>query len=83
MSLAGLVVNDRLQVEFPRRLDTTHELTYTLQASPDLTAWSAFAATPLDSVPDSTPGFETARYASAAALPAQSPLFVRLKIGWQ
>jgi hypothetical protein len=77
------IAGGHLQVKFSRRLAGTHDLGYTVQVSPDLMGWDTLSASEIGIEPSELPGFERAVYQADMAVFAQSPLFVRLKIGWE
>jgi arylsulfatase A-like enzyme len=83
LSLDAEIVNAHLQVKFPRRLAGTHELAYTVQASSDLEQWNTLTTSEIAVEPSDLAGFERAVYQADKAVFEQSPLFLRLKIGWQ
>jgi arylsulfatase A-like enzyme len=78
--LSPAIVGNHLQVQFLRRLAGTSELQYEVQVSPDLKDWSTLTASEIAVGPADVAGFETVTYQADAAVPAQSPLFLRLKI---
>jgi hypothetical protein len=83
LALEGGIVSNHLQVRFPRRLAGTHELTYTVQVSADLLGWDVLSASEVAIEPGEQPGFEIASYRADNAVPDYSPLYMRLRIGWQ
>ncbi len=83
LKLDAEMVNAHLQVSFPRRLAGTHELVYTVQASSDLQVWNTLNISEIGVEPSDLAGFERAVYQADTGVFEHSPLFVRLKIGWQ
>jgi hypothetical protein len=84
MSLQAAIVGDHAQVRFPRRVAGTHELLYDVQVSPDLADWGTLTATEVGSAPlAAPPGFETAIFQADSPVSSRSPLYLRLKIGFQ
>jgi hypothetical protein len=74
------IVGNHLQIHFLRRLAGTTELQYQVQVSPDLKDWSTLTASPIGSEPADVAGFEDVTYEADPAVPAQSPLFIRLSV---
>jgi hypothetical protein len=70
-------------VKFPRRLAGTHDLAYTVQASSDLEQWNTLNISEIGVELSDLVGFEQAVYQADKAVFEQSPLFIRLKVGWQ
>ncbi len=72
------IVSDHLQIQYRRRTTGTHELTYRVLSSPDLSSWSPLAGTEISVVPSGVPGFDEVVFRSTTAVSSGSPMFVRL-----
>ena len=84
LSLQAAIVGDHIQVRFPCRLPGTSELVYQVQVSPDLHNWTSLTASQVGTAPLATPpGFEEVVYQADATLSQYSPLFMRLRVGFQ
>jgi len=82
MLLQAALVNNRLEVRFPRRLAGTHELVYSVQDTTNLINWSSLGTSEVGSAPSELPGFEEAIVQANDAVSGTAPLFVRLQVGF-
>lgn len=69
------IIAGHLHIHFHRRLAGSQELVYQLKRSIDLSNWTILAGTEISAT---MPGFEDVVFRSDAAIPDQSPVFVRL-----
>lgn len=75
------IVGQEFRVRFARRLAGTHELLYTVQASPDLLDWSAPTTSEVSVAPmPDLEGFEEATYRANAPAGSTASLFLRLRV---
>jgi arylsulfatase A-like enzyme len=80
MKLRAVLVDNFLQVDFPRRLSGTTELQYQAQVSPDLVEWNSLSATQIASVASSQMGFEQVTYRTTTTVQESSPLYLRVNL---
>ena len=78
LSIQGALVTNSFRVSFPRRVAGTSELTYQLQASPDLNLWATWPGIELPAGPSWLPGMENAVFSSTGAPTNTS--FIRLRV---
>jgi hypothetical protein len=71
---------DHLQVHFNRRNAGTHELTYQLQASPDLKNWGPLPATEISATPSALAGFDEVVVRSQSVVSGVAGLYVRVAV---
>jgi hypothetical protein len=81
LSLTAEIFGDRLRVSYPRRVAGTHELTYALQASPDLGQWDTNGVSEVAVESDGRYGFERVTAQADFTVWQQSPFYLRLAIG--
>ena len=80
MTLAPEIVDNHLQVRFPRWPADTSELSYAVQVSPDLRDWTSLTASEVGVEPGEPPGLEEAIFQADPEVSEQSPLYLRLKV---
>jgi hypothetical protein len=80
LKLDAQIVDDYLYVKFPRRLEGTHDLVYTVQASPDLVNWNTLSTSEVGVESSELVGFQQAVYRANLAVSEQSPLYLRLDV---
>jgi arylsulfatase A-like enzyme len=78
------IVGDHFQIRFLRRLAGSHELTYTVQASPDLADWTTLSVSEVSATPVATPdGFEEVTVRADSPVSTVTPVFIRLRVGFE
>ncbi len=72
------IVANHLRIHFHRRAAGTHELTYQVQSSTDLSHWSPLAGVEISSISSALAGFDDVIFEATALISGTGPMFVRL-----